>query len=454
MAQAGDTRTAPAPARKGQRVDPHNTEAEEALLGAAMLSTDALEAAATEVETEDFYEERHGLVHRVLRDLWEAGILRADPVLVGDELASRGELEKVGGSGALLGIQAMAPSTVNVSKYAAIVVECATLRRLIRAAREIAEMAYDAPENVAEACDMAKHMIATVDIPLGTGVPSTDAWTFLQGEDKYNWLVEGLLERRDRLIITGGEGGGKSTLLRQLYVCLAAGIHPFRYHDIPPVRVLVVDVENSAAQIRRAIEPMIAFAAARPGWNADNLRIEVRTDGLDLTQRHDSRWLLERIAANRPDVLITGPVYKLHADDPNDELPARRVSRVFDMIREKYDVAIVLEAHAAKGNQGGRNLAPFGSSLWLRWPEFGYGMRADRDAGEIDGHPGAVWFEPWRGARDQREWPVRLSGDGEEFWPWRDAAHFPTRERGERATREPNPWTTPGGRYEQAGFDA
>jgi hypothetical protein len=277
---------------------------------------------------------------------------------------------------------------------------------------------------------MAKHMIATVDMPLGAGVPSPSAAEFLQGEDTYNWLVEGLLERRDRLIITGGEGGGKSTLLRQLAVQFAAGIHPFRFHPTTPIRVLQVDVENSAPQIRRAIEPMMAVASERPGWNADNLRIEVRTDGLDLTQRHDSRWLLERVASNRPDVLITGPIYKLHAEDPNDELPARRVARVLDMIRDKYDCAIVLEAHAPHGQGGAaRSLRPFGSSLWLRWPEFGYGLKADREAGEINGHPAAVWFEAWRGARDQREWPARLSGDGREFWPWRDSAHMPAHDR-------------------------
>lgn len=412
--QRGDTRT-----------PPHNLDAEEALLGAAMLSPDALEVAATEVESEDFFRPSHQIIHNVLRSLWESGIVRPDPVLVADELAAHGNLDRVGGPATLLGIQAMTPSTGNASRYARIITEAATLRRLLRAAKEIEDLAYDAPESVAEACDMARHMVATVELPVSGGTLSPDVSTFLEVQDTYDWLVEGLLERRDRIIITGGEGGGKSTLLRQFAVQFAAGIHPFQFHPIAPVRVLVVDVENSVSQVRRALAPMVRVASNRLGWDPSNLRIECRSE-LDLTQRHDSRWLIERVAANRPDVLITGPIYKLYSGNPNDEEPARKVARVFDMIRSKYDVTVVLEAHAAKPAAGAqRNFAPYGASLWLRWPEFGYGLRPDREAGEIDGHPAAVYFEPWRGARDQRAWPHRLSGDGREFWPWRDSAHVP-----------------------------
>lgn len=411
---------------EGNRVPPHSLDAEEALLGASMLSTDALEVAATEVESEDFYLPSHRAIHSTLRSLWESGIVRPDPVLVADELAAQGVLDAVGGPSALLAIQAMTPSTVNASRYAQIVVETATLRRLVRTAWEIGQLAYDHPGNVAEAVDQARHMIGTVELPVNGGIPSIDVATFLEVEDRYDWLVPGLLERRDRVIITGGEGNGKSTLLRQLAVMLAAGMHPFRFYHTQPVRVLIVDVENSPAQIRRALEPLIKVASRRETWNPDNLRIEVRSEGLDLTQRHDARWLMERVASNRPDVLLTGPIYKLMTGNPIDEEPARKVARLFDMLRAKYDVTCVLEAHAAKASNGApRNLAPYGASLWLRWPEFGYGMRPDADAGHIDGRPAAVFWEPWRGARDQREWPARLSSDGQEFWPWRDSAHRP-----------------------------
>ena len=43
---------------------------------------------------------------------------------------------------------------------------------------------------------------------------------------------------------------------------------------------------------------------------------------------------------------------------------------------------------------------PRGSSSLLGWPEFGYGMSALCD--------GVVDMLPWRGDRDEREWPDRL----------------------------------------------
>lgn len=390
-----------------------------------MLSPTALEVAATEVESDDFYKPSHSHIHDAMRRLWEGGINRIDPVLVADELENRGLMEAVGGPAVLIGIQAVTPATSNASRYARVIVEHATARRLISAAGEIAEIGYTlgGGAGVAEAVDQAKYLVNQCELPVAVGDPSPSVDQFLMTEDEFDWLVPGLLERRDRLILTGGEGGGKSTLLRQLAVTFAAGMHPFKFHPVEPITVLVIDVENSPSQVRRSLAPMIDRIDRRHGWNPENLRIECRTE-LDLTQRHDSHWLLERVASNRPDIILTGPIYKLHSEDPNDELPARKVQRVFDMIRSKYDCALVIEAHSPHGDAGGRRpMRPTGTSAWMRWPEFGYGLRPDREAGEINGHPAAVWFESWRGPRDQREWPVRLSGDGKEFWPWRDSAH-------------------------------
>lgn len=405
-------------------------EAEEALLGAAMLSADALEVAATEVESDDFRSEHHRHIHEALLRLWESGTQRADPVLVADELNAKGQLELVGGTVTLTGMQAVCPTTANAAAYARIVVDFATKRRLWRAGNEIAQMATTGDPAV-ELLEIAKHVMSTVDIPIRRMARSQTVEEFLDREDKFNWLIDGLIERRDRAIITGGEGGGKSVLLRQIAVMSAAGLHPFSFRPIPPVRVLLVDVENSPAQVRRSLEPMIQHVRAHvPTWNPENLTIE--TPGpLDLAGRHDSRWLIERVAVNRPDMLITGPIYKLHNEDPNEELPARRVIRTFDLIRTKYDVSVILEAHTAKGSAGAvRSLNPYGASIWMRWPEFGYGLRPDKEAGTVDGHAALVNFASWRPPRDQREWPTVLAGDGAAFWPWRDASHHPVQEAG------------------------
>lgn len=247
-----------------------------------------------------------------------------------------------------------------------------------------------------------------------------DLWEFISTEDEpYDWLVPGLIERGDRLMLTGFEGLGKSMLTRQIAVCCAAGLDPFTFEEIDPVRVLFIDCENSVKQSRRKFRPLAAASIKyQRRVPHGNLRMIHKPEGLDLTRDADSAWLLERVTAHRPDLLFIGPFYRLHAANMNDELPARKTIAVLDHARTKVDCALIVEAHAGHGeaNNGKRSVRPTGSSLLLRWPEFGFGIRPSEDGG---GSTEIVDFLPWRGARDERNWPESLAwGRKPDDWPW------------------------------------
>lgn len=259
-----------------------------------------------------------------------------------------------------------------------------------------------------------------------------DLWEFLAGEDPdYDWVVPDLLERGDRLIWTGFEGLGKSMFVRQLAVMAAAGLDPFAATEIPQVKVLLIDCENSERQSRRKFRPL-AYATVdiRRDVPEGGLRLMHKPAGIDLTRDEDAAWLIERVTAHQPDLLIIGPFYRLHAADMNDERAARRVVGVLDAARTKVDCALVVEAHAGHGEQGiHRNVRPIGSSLLMRWPEFGYGIAPAKNphgqASCQDIHPGRercpdavriVDVKQWRGARDERDWPERLTWGTP--WPW------------------------------------
>jgi hypothetical protein len=221
-------------------------------------------------------------------------------------------------------------------------------------------------------------------------------------DDEYDWLVENLVERGDRVIVTGGEGDGKSTLLRQIAVMVASGMDPFTHAPIAPVRVLLVDVENGRGHVKRKLRPL--RAAAGDDYQPGFLHVEIASGGVDLTTRKGADDLLAEVSDVDADLLVIGPLYKLATGDPNDEQTARNVAAVLDRVRVEAGCALLIEAHSPHAQNGTRPLRPYGASLWMRWPEFGIHL----------GKSGVLTH--WRGPRDERAWPRRLVRG--EPWPW------------------------------------
>ena len=143
------------------RVPPHNLEAEESLLGAMLLSRDAIAVAIERCRSEDFYKPSHALVFLAVTSLYAKGE-PADAVTVAEELRRAGVLEEAGGPAALVGLQTSTPSISSAARYAGIVEEHALLRRLIGVAHEIAELGYGLPDDVTEAVDRAEAMVFDV----------------------------------------------------------------------------------------------------------------------------------------------------------------------------------------------------------------------------------------------------------------------------------------------------
>jgi replicative DNA helicase len=143
------------------RVPPHNLEAEEALLGAMMLSRDAIAAGVERVSETDFYKPSHGHIFEAVTSLYAQGEA-VDHVTVAEMLRRAGVLDAIGGEATLVSIKANTPAISSATRYATIVEEHALLRRLIAAAGEIAEIGYGLPEDVTVALDHAESMIFDV----------------------------------------------------------------------------------------------------------------------------------------------------------------------------------------------------------------------------------------------------------------------------------------------------
>lgn len=123
------------------KLPPHSLEAEQSVLGGLMLDNQAWDNISDRLVTDDFYRYEHRLVFNVMNHLAEAG-QPLDVVTLSEALEGRDQLDTVGGLAFLAELARNTPSASNIRAYADIVRERATLRKLIRAANQIAEGAF------------------------------------------------------------------------------------------------------------------------------------------------------------------------------------------------------------------------------------------------------------------------------------------------------------------------
>ena len=298
------------------------------------------------------------------------------------------------------------------------VVKLARRRAALAVASELATMARDESVDPAEAVDRALGALGGIDIPNADRVPEglVDVDTLVDRPPTAaaEWLIPGLLRRGWRAILVGGEGTGKSVIGRQLAILAAQGIHPFTERPIPLVRSLIVDLENPEDVVADTARPMRnqlrmeVGAAYEPGraW------VWLRPGGVDLRSRAGRRQLEAVLAWCRPDLVCLGPLYKAFrkTKGETDEDAAAEVQQVLDDLRTRYRFAMVIEHHAPKAQHGFRDWIPFGSSLWLRWPELGLGLKPDKN----DPHHHTI--VRWRGDRAKTCWPEELRWG--QKWPW------------------------------------
>jgi hypothetical protein len=236
-------------------------------------------------------------------------------------------------------------------------------------------------------------------------------------DDEPDWLVPGLLESRDRFMLTGEEGLGKSHWLRQFALHAAAGVHPLDASvRFDPIRTLIVDCENTWSQVRRKLRGATDWLRYLPGAADPTKALMVDCiPRIDITRDRDLARIHHVLDEWEPAMVVIGPLYRLYPRALQTDDDAAPVLAALDTIRDR-GCALLMEAHAghAIGKGGVRDLRPRGSSALLGWPEFGFGMRNIGTAGYAD-------LVQWRGPREEREWPQRLKkADGFRWIPHAD----------------------------------
>ncbi len=142
--------------RPGDRTPPQDNAAEQSVLGAMLISKDAVAEVGEILRGVDFYRPVHEVIYDCIIDLSLSRGEPADPITVAAELQRRGELDRIGGAPYLHTLSANVPIAANATYYADIVKEKAVLRRMVTAGTKIVQMGYAGEGEIAGLVDQAQ----------------------------------------------------------------------------------------------------------------------------------------------------------------------------------------------------------------------------------------------------------------------------------------------------------
>ena len=243
-------------------VPPQNLEAEESVLGAMMISSNAIGSVTEILDASDFYRESHAKIYRAALGLWGKGE-PVDAITLADELDERSDLEAVGGSARIAELAALVPAASNVEHYARIVKEVATLRGLVRVGQEITRLGQERDGETHDLVDRAEQLVFALAQQRVTGDFAHIQTLLLEGFERITQLYEAGAEltgiptgfrELDRLtsgfqpgnlvIIAARPSMGKSALA----LCAAANLGV--RHEVP---VALFTLEMSKAEVTQRL---------------------------------------------------------------------------------------------------------------------------------------------------------------------------------------------------------
>jgi replicative DNA helicase len=152
------------------RIPPSSLEAERALLGSLLVDRTMFERVAEVVKVPYFYADLHQTIYQAMHGLYERKEPHFDIVAVGEELRSRGMLDKIGGAAYLSELMDAVPTASSVDYYARIVRDRAAQRAMIELSGKAREVGYDCDDNVPGGISRVESWFKTLGERFSTGV--------------------------------------------------------------------------------------------------------------------------------------------------------------------------------------------------------------------------------------------------------------------------------------------
>ena len=254
---------------------PHNRQAEEAVLGAVLINPESFGEVTQVLDADHFYIIRNRWIWEAFTYLYERR-MPIDLLTVSEELARQERLDEAGGQAYLMSLINQTPSSLNAQAYAQIIEETAVRRRMLSAANEMAKLAYDQEQSVVGILDAAEKTVfglsekrARRDVePINEVISAyyDRVLALSQKNEEFTGVRTGMidldrllggLQKSDLLIIAGRPASGKTGFLLSV-AKNAAQI--YRKH------VAIFSLEMSSEQLVQR------FIAQETGINTQRLR--------------------------------------------------------------------------------------------------------------------------------------------------------------------------------------
>lgn len=181
-------------------------------------------------------------------------------------------------------------------------------------------------------------------------------------------LIQGILRRGHKMLISGSSKAGKSFLLMELCVAIAEG-KTWLGFSCRKGRVLYVNLEiDPASCINRFLK--IYEALKMPKENMDNIVVwNLRGHAVPLDQLVPK--LIRRVRDQHLDAIVIDPIYKVITGDENSASEMGQFCNQFDKICNETGCSIIYCHHHSKGAQGSKRAMDraSGSGVFARDPD-------------------------------------------------------------------------------------
>ncbi len=142
----------------GERLPPHDIDAEGAVIGSLLIDGTAIYQIATLLQPSNFYSERNAQVFSACLALYQRNEA-INQITLAQELDRQGKLEPCGGAAYLSHLISIVPTSLDIEHYAQIVFRLSVMRYLINAGTQIAAIGYAADPNVDASLSQAEDIL-------------------------------------------------------------------------------------------------------------------------------------------------------------------------------------------------------------------------------------------------------------------------------------------------------